>query len=295
MTVEQAPKEGRIRGGWTPVYRELWTHYLPVIGKDALIYYLYLLNYRQNDKSNPRHGKAWPGRNKVASDLKIAKKTLQKIDDILVAAGLVEIERIPTDKGRARIQYVVNDPLPAEEIDLEQLVSSVRNQTVSKETSTGFQGNLGGFHGNMINTYISIPNEQELKNNSNSAPDKSVAEYNSRDFIKYWCAKYKEVYKDPYIPNFGREGKLIKTKLLPAYGPERLVRIIDAAVTFYPEKWASPKYPRPTIGILASWLANEAAAFVDSSSPLPPQAQDVDSDEPAQILDYDEMKRRGLL
>jgi hypothetical protein len=82
--------------------------------------------------------------------------------------------------------------------------------------------------------------------------------FNSRDVAVYWADVYKETFGQGYTFNYGKELAMIKNKLLPNYDEQTLKAVIDIAVKNYREKWASEKYPLPTIPMLCSWLANTA-------------------------------------
>jgi hypothetical protein len=269
MTHEQAPITGNLRGGWTPVYREVWTHYLPVIGKDALLYYLYLLDRRMTNPKDPRFGKAWPGRNTVAQTLGIAKKTLATIDAKLVGAGLVEIERVPIGGGRVKVQYTVHDPLSADEIDVAKMT-----EMVARETTLVAEVTITGSVGNPINNYISRSKDQDLEKDiatpSKAATEKSISEYKAPDITKYFCAKYKERYGDDFvIKNYAATNSQVKSKLLANFSAEKIVAMIDVAIERYEySRWKSPQYPRPTVAFLVQY-ANDLAALVASHTPEP--------------------------
>lgn len=79
------------------------------------------------------------------------------------------------------------------------------------------------------------------------------------DYIEMFCNFFKEEFGRAYSPNYGRDTKLIKDKLMAVFPEEDLPKIIEIAVKHY-SKWSNnPQYPTPTIGALCSWLANKAA------------------------------------
>lgn len=79
------------------------------------------------------------------------------------------------------------------------------------------------------------------------------------DYIGLFCKFFEEQFGRPYLPNYGRDTKLVKDKLMTAFSEEDLPQIIEIAVKQY-SKWSNnPKYPTPTIGALCTWLANKAA------------------------------------
>lgn len=79
------------------------------------------------------------------------------------------------------------------------------------------------------------------------------------DHIGTFCKHFEEKYGRPYVPNYGRDSKQIKEKLMAVFPEEDIPLIIEIAVKQY-EQWSSnPKYPTPTIGALTTWLGNNAA------------------------------------
>ena len=94
--------------------------------------------------------------------------------------------------------------------------------------------------------------------------DKTVIN-NSKDFINYFCNKYYSVYSTKYIPNYSREGGMVKNKLLKQFNSDTLVAIIDTFIDNYSAKWAKKQYPYPTIGALCSWAANDCLSMINNS------------------------------
>lgn len=79
------------------------------------------------------------------------------------------------------------------------------------------------------------------------------------DHIATFCKFFEEKYGRPYVPNYGRDAKQIKDKLMAVLPEEDIPLIIEIAVKQF-EQWSSnPKYPTPTIGALVTWLGNRAA------------------------------------
>lgn len=94
------------------------------------------------------------------------------------------------------------------------------------------------------------------------APEPEVAAKkvfsNSTDVIKYFCDVYYETYGTPYMPMWGRDGKLVKDKLIRNYSEDQIKGMIDVAVKEYKNRWYKPQFPRPNINILCGWLGNTA-------------------------------------
>lgn len=104
--------------------------------------------------------------------------------------------------------------------------------------------------------------EQEPKNKTQEEePIKDLKDYrfaNARDVILCFADMYKQRYGIPYQINWGREMKLVKTKLVEVYSEEQIKDIIAIVMSDYEQRWANPKYPRPSLGQLCSWLGGEA-------------------------------------
>lgn len=87
---------------------------------------------------------------------------------------------------------------------------------------------------------------------------------NSREFISYFCSKYKETYNCDYVVNnYKSTAIVVSNKLVKKLKPDELKGILDVCFEVYPAKWANKNYPRPTIGQLVSWLANECLTIYD--------------------------------
>lgn len=104
---------------------------------------------------------------------------------------------------------------------------------------------------------IKSTNNNQLNNNTS---DLKVT--NSNNAIKYFQRVYKEKYGIDYVvSNYGREGKLMKDKLITPYG-DMAKEIIDIAINFYEEMFMNPRYPRPSIAMF-SWAANQIVPLVE--------------------------------
>lgn len=80
--------------------------------------------------------------------------------------------------------------------------------------------------------------------------------------LKLFQAKYEEIYKIPYKPNYRRDCSMIKKTLLATYEDEQIKKIISVAVEEYDKRWKNSKYPSITVGALCSWIAQEALKIV---------------------------------
>lgn len=88
---------------------------------------------------------------------------------------------------------------------------------------------------------------------------KQAKKRTSRDFLFYFKELYEAEYQIPYVLNYGREGALIKNKLMTAYSEEDLLQLLEYIVKEYPNKWANERYPYPNVSMIASWIATAAS------------------------------------
>lgn len=121
---------------------------------------------------------------------------------------------------------------------------------------------------------IKSTNNNQLNNNTS---DLKVT--NSNNAIKYFQRVYKEKYGIDYVvSNYGREGKLMKDKLITPYG-DMAKEIIDIAINHYEEMFMSnPRYPRPSIAMF-SWAANQIVPLVEAARTANEQFQQVNQAE----------------
>lgn len=158
----------------------------------------------------------------------------------------------------------------------------VENRGVEKSPSgkVGVYNNTDNNNTDLNNTYINNNNiiqqdndieevKQDIQQDTTTITtdnlvDKTVIS-NSKDFINYFCNKYYSVYSTKYIPNYSREGGMVKNKLLKQFNSDTLVAIIDTFIDNYSAKWAKKQYPYPTIGALCSWAANDCLSMINNS------------------------------
>lgn len=85
---------------------------------------------------------------------------------------------------------------------------------------------------------------------------------NSKNAIQYFQQVYREVYNVNYtVSNYGREGKIMKDKLITPY-PDMAKEIIDIAIKQYDDLFKNARYPRPSIAMF-SWAVNQIIPIVE--------------------------------
>lgn len=87
---------------------------------------------------------------------------------------------------------------------------------------------------------------------------------NGKDVAVYFYSKYREKYTVNYSGNFSRDASLGK-KLLADFKPEQVKDIIDVVFIEFETRWKKDRYPRPTLGAIVSWQANEALALIEKN------------------------------
>ena len=79
-----------------------------------------------------------------------------------------------------------------------------------------------------------------------------------RDYLQFHSALCNKYLNATVIPNYKRETGMVKNKLMVAMSESELIEVIEFAVKNYDHYWYSDNYPVPTIGMLSSWLLNDA-------------------------------------
>ena len=89
--------------------------------------------------------------------------------------------------------------------------------------------------------------------------DEEVKPATPADYIVTFSEAFERKYGRKYVPNYARDAKMVKDKLMTAFPEDDLKEIVQIAVMDYEEWSSNPKFPTPTIGALCTWLANKAA------------------------------------
>lgn len=77
------------------------------------------------------------------------------------------------------------------------------------------------------------------------------------DYLELFCQVYEETYGTAYTPNYGRDVKLIRDKLVSTYTEQDIIYIIETGIRDYASKYSSPKYKYPTVVMITGWLATK--------------------------------------
>jgi hypothetical protein len=97
---------------------------------------------------------------------------------------------------------------------------------------------------------------------------------NAREVVNYWCDLYEQHYGQPYIINNWAIAANQLNKLL-IYSDEEVKGTLEAIISLYDTTRANPKYPRPTLGQVVSWLFVQAQPYaVKGQTEAPGSAED---------------------
>lgn len=120
---------------------------------------------------------------------------------------------------------------------------------------------LTGIHRNTVSKTIKTLVEQgyiKKLPTSRAVPTATDGDsMNSSQFIKLFCTMYEQTYDSKYIPNWRTESAIVKSKLLKNFTLAQLITMLETLFTEYEHRWKTNKYPRPTVGMLCSWLVND--------------------------------------
>lgn len=103
-------------------------------------------------------------------------------------------------------------------------------------------------------SYLEGIEELELLNDDTNKPK------SAKDYISLFCDVYEDTFETAYIPNYGRDMKLIKDKLISTYTEQDIEYIIETGIKEFSTKYASPKYKYPSIPMITGWLGNTVIA-----------------------------------
>jgi hypothetical protein len=114
---------------------------------------------------------------------------------------------------------------------------------------------------------------------------------NAKSIINYWGDLYEEHYGMIYpISNWGIAAKQIG-KLLD-YSDGEIEGTLRAIIRLYDTTWSSPKYPRPTLGAVCSWLFVQAQPYAVKSPDVMPEVTGASVSCPSLL---DELEAKGWL
>lgn len=203
------------------------------------------------------NGKAFPSQERIADITGISKVTIRKVIKTLLEKkynGKPLLAReLVGGEYRKKSNYYLRDVEINGDLDNESFTKEERISTEDSEDTLTYV--IQDKSGNDV--------EKELKK-----PKKIK---NAKDFVQYFCFRYYQEYEKLYMPNFGRDLKQVKQKIIEPYGYEHLEELIDHTIKVYPIKWASNNYPYPTLGAMYTWLTDKVFNDIDQGAEQLPQ------------------------
>jgi hypothetical protein len=200
-------------------------------------------------------GECYPTQIQLAEAIGVHKNTLNKyVNDLLdfQIDGKPLVTRTKVNRGQGNISsYYKIHPL-SQLAKFGGTIEPVTNG--SDEVITNGSDELITTNCDVIR---STNNNQLIINNS---ADAEIT--NSSNAIKYFQKIYQEVYGVNYtVSNYGREGKLMKDKVLADH-KDIAKEIIETGIKRYSDFSNNPKFPRPSIGMF-SWAVNNIIPLIE--------------------------------
>lgn len=78
------------------------------------------------------------------------------------------------------------------------------------------------------------------------------------DIIDLFFKTYVETYNSRPSMNYGVVTKLLKNKWVDKYSDEAITKMVVTSVKEYDARWKAPKYQRPTLPAIVSWIGEQA-------------------------------------
>ena len=183
-------------------------------------------------------GVAFPSYQTIADIIGVSIRTVQRAVKKLEEEGLIQKQLIRKGTTIQSTYSIMDDGVPKREEPKEEPM-----EEESKENSKKLQ-------------------QEKPKEDSKELLEEKPRKYgNSKDFIQRFCELYYEYYGVNFNPTWGRDGAMVKNKLLNNYTDEELDAILEITFRDYQKRWANRQYPRPTLGGVSTFIANQALAI----------------------------------
>lgn len=225
-------------------------------------------------------GECYPTQIQLADAIGVHKNTVNKyINELLdfQIDGKPLVTRTKVNRGQGRISsyYKIHplSQLAKFSGDITPVNTQLSDSLVTKGSDSPVTTNCD---------VIKVTNNNHLINNTD------VLEVtNSSNAIKYFQQVYREKYSVNYtVSNYGREGKIMKDKVLTPY-PDMAKEIIDIAIRLYDDLFKNARYPRPSIAMF-SWAVNQIVPIVEEerkASELHAQSGTLEDDAEQRMLE----------
>lgn len=212
-------------------------------------------------------GQCSPTQKQLANDLGVTIRTIHKYVKRLLAFRWNGQPIIQRNK------YRIPGTLPVRSVYtlLSPLKITIAKEEIEPLSQTGKSVHNATSMDSHVPTRKTLPCKKNQENyiqiNNITVEDKTlpVELKTVKDVLRYFNRKYYAVFGAFPSIDWARHGKLVKDKLMPIYTPGQLKQIVDVACEQYQKRWASPNFPRPTIGALVSWLAAQALAVAEEN------------------------------
>ncbi|MGG5759247.1 helix-turn-helix domain-containing protein [Bacillus toyonensis] len=214
-------------------------------------------------------GECYPTQIQLADAIGVHKNTVNKyinelLDFTIDGKPLVTRTKINRGQGKISSYYKIH---PLSQLakfggDITPVNTQIKDSLITKGSDEPITTNCD---------VIKVTNNNQLINNTD------VLEVtNSSNAIKYFQQVYRETYDVNYtVSNYGREGKIIKDKVLTPY-PEIAKEIIRLAITKYDELFKNARYPRPSVAMF-SWAVNQIIPMIEEEQQAIEVAEQSDS------------------
>lgn len=234
-------------------------------------------------------GVAFPSQETLAEMVGYSRKTVnQYIGDLRKVTidnePILVVKQERTPKGR-RNKYVLS-PKSGFWFGSDDVTNSIEDVPADGQPNVTDEGQRNVTQG--LQEGITSLNNTHLNNNQE---EQEIVFDNAKAVLQYFRERYFDKYNVAYQPNWGRDQAMIKNKLLANFTDSDIKSVIDIVVNEYDKRWANPRFPRPTIGQLCSWLPNEALAIIanqkDEAARIENESQryEMDDDHFAKLMD----------
>jgi predicted transcriptional regulator len=202
-------------------------------------------------------GECYPTQLQLAEAVGVHKNTINKyINELLEFKidGKALVTRTKVNRGQGKISsYYKIHPL-SQVAKFKGEVETI-NHNISDLPVTNGRDKL-------ITKGSDSVNHNQLVHNNNHLNNNHLIINNSNQAIAYFREVYEEVYGVPYtVSNYGREGKLMKDKVLADH-KDMAKEIIETGIKRYSDFSNNPNFPRPSIGMFG-WAVNKIIPLIE--------------------------------
>jgi hypothetical protein len=96
-------------------------------------------------------------------------------------------------------------------------------------------------------------------------PKVEPADFTARDVGEYFSKVYHEVYGALPSINHARDYSNVKRKWIGKYTKDEIKTMVETGIREYDNRWKNPKFQRPTLSALTSWIGEQALALASNN------------------------------